>query len=281
MLTSLAIVGLQDKSLPNERNYFQYNIRSFPQPSTYKTSILWSGLRSSNMSRLIEKTAIVTGVSRGIGLEVALQLLDEGVQVVGWSRHQPDIIHDNFHFVQTDVGDYSSVQSAHAETVARVGSDIHILVNNAGYGVAGAIDEIAVEDWMGMFEVNVHGLMYCTKMVVPRMKEMETGHIVNVSSIAGKNPVKNMSGYAATKHAVTGFGHSLFMELRDWGIKVTNVYPGSVKTNFFDDIDAIDANDNMMRPEDVAKSIIDLLNTHPNYLAVDLEVRPLRPRGKQ
>ena len=78
-----------------------------------------------------------------------------------------------------------------------------------------------------------------------------------------------------------GFGHSLFMELRDWGIKVTNVYPGSVKTNFFDDIDGYDAHDNMMRPEDVAKSVIDLLNSHPNYLPVDLEIRPLRPKGKQ
>ncbi len=71
------------------------------------------------------------------------------------------------------------------------------------------------------------------------------------------------------------------MELRDWGIKVTNVYPGSIKTGFFDQIDSIAANDNMMRPEDVAKSVIDLLNTHPNYLPVDLELRPLRPKGKQ
>ncbi|WP_421876964.1 SDR family oxidoreductase [Marinoscillum sp.] len=233
------------------------------------------------MDNLKGKVAIVTGVSKGIGLEVAKQLLEAGVKVAGWSRSQPDLVHDDFYFIETNVADYDSVNSAYRETANRFGDDIHILVNNAGYGVAGAVDELDLEDWKGMFDVNVHGLMYCTRAVVPQMKKMDEGHIVNISSIAGLNPVKNMSGYAATKHAVTGFGHSLFMELRDWGIKVTNVYPGSVKTNFFDDIDGYDAHDNMMRPEDVAKSVIDLLNTHPNYLPVDLEIRPLRPKGKQ
>ncbi|MEQ8473818.1 MAG: SDR family NAD(P)-dependent oxidoreductase [Marinoscillum sp.] len=233
------------------------------------------------MKDLSGKRAIVTGVSKGIGLEVARQLLEADVHVVGWSRTRPDLTHSNFHFLKVDVADFNSVDSAYKESRSLIGDDIHILVNNAGYGVAGAIDELDLDDWKGMFDVNVHGLMYCTRVVVPQMKKMDTGHIVNISSIAGLNPVKNMSGYAAAKHAVTGFGHSLFMELRDWGIKVTNVYPGSVKTNFFDDIDGMDAHDNMMRPEDVAKSVIDLLNTHPNYLPVDLEIRPLRPKGKQ
>lgn len=233
------------------------------------------------MSQLKGKKAIVTGVSKGIGLHIALQLLEQGVKVAGWSRSQPDITHDDFHFVETDVADLDSVESAYKETASLIGEDIHFLINNAGYGVAGAIDELEIEDWKGMFDVNVHGLMYCTRAVVPQMKKMDQGHIVNISSIAGLNPVKNMSGYAATKHAVTGFGHSLFMELRDWGIKVTNVYPGSVKTHFFDDFDGIDAHDNMMRPEDVAKSVLDLLDSHPNLLPVDLELRPLRPKGKQ
>ncbi|WP_421890251.1 SDR family oxidoreductase [Marinoscillum sp.] len=233
------------------------------------------------MEHLKGKRAIVTGVSKGIGLEMARQLLDAGVEVAGWSRSQPELMHDHFHFIETDVADFNSVASAYRESVSRMGEEIHILINNAGYGVMGPVDELSVEDWKGMFDVNVHGLMYCTKMVVPQMKKMDQGHIVNISSIAGLNGVKNMSGYVATKHAVRGFGHSLMMELRDWGIKVTNVYPGSVKTAFFDEIESMQANDNMMRPEDVAKSVVDLLNTHPNYLPVDLELRPLRPKGKQ
>ncbi|MEO9476153.1 MAG: SDR family NAD(P)-dependent oxidoreductase [Cyclobacteriaceae bacterium] len=226
------------------------------------------------------KNAIVTGVSKGIGLETVKLLLQAGVKVAGWSRNKPDLDDTNFQFVKADVGDLSAVQAAHAESVRFLGNDIHFLINNAGFGVMAPIDEIEVADWKAMFDVNVHGLMYCTKMVVPDMKRMDTGHIINVSSIAGINGIKNLSGYVATKHAVTGFGHSLMMELRDWGIKVTNVYPGSVNTAFFDDIDAIQANENMMRPQDIAKAIVDVLDTHPNLLPADLELRPLRPKGK-
>lgn len=226
------------------------------------------------------KNAIVTGVSKGIGLATAKALLEKGVKVAGWSRTAPDLIHENFQFIEVDVADFEQVKEAHEKTIALMGAEIHILINNAGFGVLGAIDEISVKDWKAMFDVNVHGLMYCTKMVVPQMKKMDQGHIVNISSIAGLNPVKNMSGYAATKHAVTGIGHSLFMELRDWGIKVTNIYPGSVSTQFFDEIDQIEANDNMMRPQDVAQSIVGVLDTHPNFLTVDVELRPLRPKGK-
>lgn len=226
------------------------------------------------------KNAIVTGVSKGIGLETVKLLLSEGVRVAGWSRNPPQLDHPNFQFIKTDVGDWEQVQNAYSKSVTFLGKDIHILVNNAGYGVIGSIDELKIEDWKGMFDVNVHGLMYCTKVAVPAMKRMDVGHIVNVSSIAGLNGLKNMSGYVATKHAVRGLSHSLMMELRDWGIKVTTVYPGSVQTNFFDDIDQIQVNENMMRPEDIGKAIIDLLNTHPNLLPADLELRPLRPKGK-
>lgn len=229
---------------------------------------------------LKHKNAIVTGVSKGIGFETAGILLERGAKVAGWSRTKPNLVHDNFHWIEVDISDWESVTGAYQHTTAHFGPDIHFLINNAGYGVLGAIDEISIEDWKGMFDVNVHGLMYCIKQVVPQMKKMDQGHIVNVSSIAGLNPVKNMSAYAATKHAVTGIGHSLFMELRDWGIKVTNIYPGSVKTSFFDEIDAIEAHDHMMRPQDVARSIVEVLDTHENYLPVDLEVRPLRPKGK-
>lgn len=232
------------------------------------------------MEFLKGRKAIVTGVSKGIGLEIVKQLLEAGVEVIGWGRTRPALTHTAFHFVSVDVADFSSVEAAYAQTQVLVGDEIHILVNNAGYGVFGAVDELSNEDWKGMFDVNVHGLMHCTKVVVPTMKKMDGGHIINISSIAGLNGVKNMSGYVATKHAVRGFSHSLMFELRDWGIKVTTVYPGSVKTSFFDDIAGMEANDNMMRPEDVAASVIDLLNSHPNYLPVDLEIRPLRPKGK-
>ncbi len=225
------------------------------------------------------KLAIVTGVSKGIGLETVKVLLDAGMYVAGWGRTNNDINHKNYQFFKTDVSDWENVQSSYLATKKELGNPA-VLINNAGFGVQGLIHEMEVEEWKAMFDVNVHGLFYCIKVAVPDMIDSEEGHIVNISSIAGTNGVKTMSGYVATKHAVTGIGHSIFQELRDYGVKVTTIYPGSTNTNFFDDIEFANANENMMRPQDIAQTIHDSLNTHANYHVVDVEVRPLMPKGK-
>ena len=229
---------------------------------------------------LKNKIAIVTGSSKGIGLELVKQLLDKGMKVAGWSRTDPKIDNENFQFVKTDVSDAGSVKNAFEETTIKFKGKVSVLVNNAGMGHYGPMLDMSFDKWKEMFDINVHGIYFCSNSVIPGMKEMDEGHIVNVGSIAGLNPIKGMVGYAGSKHAVTGISHSMFMELREFGIKVTCIYPGSVKTNFFDKIDAYEANDNMMRPEDVASSIVYCLETHENYLPVDFEVRPLRPKGK-
>lgn len=225
------------------------------------------------------KTGVVTGVSKGIGLELVKQLLDNGAVVAGWGRTAPSLEHENFHFFRCDIGSESDIQEAAKQTLEKLGDQISFLVNNAGYGVYGNIDEQNWNDWKGMFDVNVLGLFEVTRNLLGALKNTGEAHIVNISSIAGLNGVKGFSGYVATKHAVRGLSHSWFQELRDFGIKVTAVYPGSVNTNFFDDIDVVTANENMMRPQDVALSIVQLLQTHPNYLPVDLEIRPLKPKG--
>jgi len=199
--------------------------------------------------------------------------------VAGWGRTSPEIDHEHFHFFKTDVADWGNVQASYQATRETLGTPV-VLVNNAGMGHQGLIHEMPVEQWREMFDINVHGLFYCIKVAVPGMIEQDEGHIVNISSIAGTNGVKTMSGYVGTKHAVTGIGHSIFQELRDYGIKVTTVYPGSVNTNFFDDIAFADANDNMMRPQDVATSVVQCIQTFDNYHVVDLEVRPLWPKGR-
>ncbi|WP_268032983.1 SDR family oxidoreductase [Algoriphagus sp. PAP.12] len=228
---------------------------------------------------LKDKVAIVTGVSKGIGLEVVKILLDKGVTVAGWGRNQPDLNHANFHFFTCDVAKEESVESAYQHTIKKLGSDIQILVNNAGFGVAGETETFSSEDWKAMFDTNVHGVFYTTKRVISAMKKAAEGHIINVASIAGLNGVKNFAGYVGTKHAVRGISHSLYMELRDFGIKVSTIYPGSVQTNFFDEIPGIDAHEHMMRPIDVATTIVQTLETHPNYFVADVECRPLKPRG--
>ncbi len=230
---------------------------------------------------LKNKIAVVTGVSKGIGLEVVKLLLEKGTVVAGWGRTQPEFSHENFHFFTCDVSVEEQVEKAYLATVGKLGFDIRILVNNAGFGVAGTFETMSSEDWKSMFDTNVHGIFYVSKRLVPAMKAVDEGHIVNIASIAGLNGVANFAGYVGTKHAVRGISHSMYMELRDYGIKVSTIYPGSTQTNFFDSIEGTQANDNMMRPQDVAQTIVQTLETHPNYFVADVECRPLRPRGKK
>lgn len=154
-----------------------------------------------------------------------------------------------------------------------------ILINNAGLGYEGAMDEMPLEQWHEMVNVNINGVFYSSRHAIPDFKQKQESHIINISSIAGTNGIPNMSGYCGTKHAVRGISHSMFKELRQYGIKVTCIYPGSVQTNFFDPIDSVTANENMMQPEDIASTIIHCLNSPPNYHHVDIEVRPLKPKG--
>ncbi len=227
------------------------------------------------------KVAIVTGSSKGIGLATVTSLLAQGVKVAGWSRSGTDLDHPNFKSIKADVTDVAAVQKAYDETVTAFGEDIPILINNAGLGYFAPIEEIKLEDWHKMINTNINGIFYVTRLVVPRMKAIEEGHIINISSIAGTTGMPNLSAYCATKFAVKGMSQSLYKELRNDGIKVSCIYPGSVQTNFFDDIESVEANENMMQPSDIAETILHCLSSSPNYHHVDIEVRPLRPKGKQ
>jgi NADP-dependent 3-hydroxy acid dehydrogenase YdfG len=156
---------------------------------------------------------------------------------------------------------------------------VDILINNAGLGYFGMCEELSVEQWQEMFNTNVSGIFYFTRRVLPGMKKQDSGHIVNIASIAGLEGYQQVSGYCATKFAVRGFSDALYKEVRDFGVKVTCVYPGSVKTDFFRHSANIKAHDNMLMPEDVAAQIVFALESPANYHPVNLEIRPLKPRG--
>ncbi len=226
------------------------------------------------------KIAVVTGVSHGIGLATVNVLLEKGMKVAGWGRKAPDLKHENFHFIECDVRYAESVQRAFDQTIYQLGSHVSVLVNNAGLGITAKLEEQTIEDWQTMFDTNVHGLFYCTRCVLPGMKEMEEGHIINISSIAGTTGVESMSGYCGTKFAVRGISQALYKEVRNYGVKVTCIFPGSVNTNFFDNFENVTSRENMMRPEDIASTIVHALESHPNYHHVEIEVRPLIPKGK-
>ena len=162
------------------------------------------------------------------------------------------------------------------------GGALDILVNNAGAAWGAPAEDHPVEAWDKVMNLNVRGYFLLSQMVAKQsMIKRKSGRIINVASIAGLNGVTNFAGYVGTKNAVRGISHSLYMELRDFGIKVSTIYPGSIQTNFFDAIPGMDAHEHMMQPEDVALTIVQTLETHPNYFVVDVECRPLRPKGKK
>lgn len=222
------------------------------------------------------QTAIITGANKGIGLACVHRFLEEGFRVIGTGRSEFSLDKPNFEYHRFDVSNLNQVQSFY-ENLNNLES-VEVLVNNAGLGHAGYINDISFEQWHEMFNINVNGLFYMTKMLMPTLIKNQKGHVFNISSIAGQEGIEGMSGYCATKFAVKGFSRSLYKEVRKFGVKVTTIYPGSVNTNFFDEIDAITANDSMMRAKDVAETIYNAYNTFGNFHLTDIEMRPLQPK---
>ncbi|MDR8394360.1 SDR family oxidoreductase [Aliifodinibius sp. S!AR15-10] len=219
-----------------------------------------------------DKTAIVTGASKGIGLAITKTLLNEGVSVAGWSRTPPEeLSHEQFTHVKVDLTKQQEVEKAYDKTAKLLGEDIHILINNAGVGYKGIVEEMPVEKWEYLFDLNVHGIFYTSRLVIPNMKQREEGHIINISSGAGTNGIAGMTCYSATKHAVVGISRSLHQELRDFGVKVTCLSPGSVETGFSS------SNKNKLLPEDLADSVVHILKCRKNFHYPDIQVRPLQP----
>lgn len=219
-----------------------------------------------------DKTAIVTGASRGIGRAISKALLANGVSVAGWSRTPPeDFTHSRFHHIEADMTQQDSVLKAYNQTVNKLGNQIQILINNAGAGYRGRLEETPPEKWRYLFDLNVHGIFYVSRLLIPQMKADKQGHIINISSGAGTNGIAEMSCYSATKHAVVGISSSLHQELRDFGVKVTCLSPGSVNTGFSD------SNKNKLQPDDLAQSAIHILQCPQNFHYTDIQVRPLQP----
>jgi NADP-dependent 3-hydroxy acid dehydrogenase YdfG len=225
------------------------------------------------------KVAVVTGVSKGIGKALTEQLLEKGCKVAGLGRNQPDISNPDFIFYKTDVRDFDQVNAAITNAVLDFGSDIHVLINNAGLGYFGYLENHTIEQWDEMFQTNVNGVFYTCKEIIPLMKKTGSGHIINIASTAGLEGYPQVSGYCGTKHAVKGISDALYKELREFKIKVTCVYPGSTKTDFFRNSPGIKPHDYMLQPEDVAAMMVHALETPDNFHQVNLEVRPLQPKG--
>lgn len=228
---------------------------------------------------LQNKYAIVTGVSKGIGKALSELLLKKGAIVFGFGRNAPEISNKNFHFLETDVTNYLHFSESFGKAMNIAGDRIDVLVNNAGLGYFGYLEDTTLEQWHDMHNTNVDGVFYGCKLVLPVMKKNMSGHIVNIASTAALEGMAQVACYCSSKWAVKGLSESLFKEVRDYKIKVTCIYPGSVKTDFFRNSDSIKPHDYMLMPEDVATIIVQALEMPDNFHTVNIEMRPLQPKG--
>jgi NAD(P)-dependent dehydrogenase (short-subunit alcohol dehydrogenase family) len=178
--------------------------------------------------------ALVTGASSGIGESTARALLAQGFTVYAVARRvdrMSALATDGVHPFAMDVTDDASVVAGVDRILAEQGR-IDVLVNNAGYGSYGAVEDVPIEEARRQFEVNVFGLARLVQLVTPPMRAQESGRIINISSIGGKFYEPFGAWYHATKFAVEGFSDSLRMELRPFGIKVVLIEPGPIRTEW-------------------------------------------------
>jgi len=226
-----------------------------------------------------DKIAVVTGVSRGIGKALTEQLLSKGARVFGLGRNNNEISHPDYVFIPCDVRDFISVKRTFEILFEQTQNKVDILINNAGLGYFGFLEDTSIEQWNEMQQTNVNGIFHCCKMALPGMKKNQTGHIINIASTAALEGMPKVSAYCASKWAVKGLSESLFREVRDFKIKVTCVYPGSTKTDFFRNSPDVKPHDYMLMPEDVSSSIMHAIESPDNFHTVNLEIRPLQPKG--
>ena len=234
------------------------------------------------MKQLEDQVAIVTGASKGIGKAIAYALCGAGAKVALAARSKRDLKSAEEELrvqkfevmaVPTDITDVGAVKSLVETTVKKFGK-VDILVNNAGIGTFAKVEEMAIEEFDAMWNVNVRGVILATKAVLPTMISARSGKIVNIASLAGKNWLKGGAGYAATKWALRGFSGSLMLEVRDRNIKVMTVFPGSVNTEFSS---TTSGRPHIPQPEDVASAVVFALTSPQRALFSEIDLRPTTP----
>jgi NAD(P)-dependent dehydrogenase (short-subunit alcohol dehydrogenase family) len=182
----------------------------------------------------MKKVILVTGASSGMGKDGALRLIREGHIVYGAARRLPqmqELMEVGGHAIELDVTDKESIRAAVARIVKEQGR-IDVLWNNAGYSVAGAVEDVSSEEARQQFEVNLFGVAEVTKAVLPQMRQQRCGTIINTSSVGGKVFTPLNAWYHASKFALEGWSDCLRLELAPFNIKVVVLEPGGVKTEF-------------------------------------------------
>ncbi|HET9325637.1 MAG TPA: SDR family oxidoreductase [Candidatus Eisenbacteria bacterium] len=229
------------------------------------------------------KVAVVTGGNRGIGRGIASALAQEGATVALTSRTASTAekaareIGSGALGFACDVRRHDQVAALFGQVEQRCGGT-DILINNAGIGVFGPAADMSPEDWHAVIDTNLSGVFYCCREAIPQMRRRGGGDIINISSLAGKNPIAGGAAYNASKFGLNGFSEALMMEVRYDGIRVSYVMPGSVATEFGRGSTAKQGW--ALTAEDVARGVMSLLRAPRHALFSRIEMRPSQPPRK-
>jgi len=232
------------------------------------------------------QVALVTGGSRGIGLAIARALVADGVHVAVTGRSAAHLSSARaaiegagpgaVETLQADVRRHDDMTRAAAAAVARFGG-LDILINNAGIGLFADVATMTPEQWSEVIDTNLTGVYNACHAALPHLRRRGGGFIINISSLAGKNPFAGAAAYCASKAGLNAFSEALMQELRYDDIRVSYVLPGSVATGFSSG-DENKGADWKIRADEVADVVMNLLRHDPRSLPSRVELRPSKPR---
>ncbi len=234
------------------------------------------------MADLQGHVAIVTGGGRGVGRVTALALAERGARVVVGARTAEDVERvaseirargGEARAVAADVRDPQGARAL-ADRALDVWGRIDTLINNAGVGGSGSVEQLPLDVWNRCLDTNLTGAFLCSQAVLPAMRRQGAGHIVMISSGAGKQGYANMAAYCASKFGLMGFAQSLAAEVSDAGIKVCSITPGSILTEFGDSSRAPRPGAKYLTAEDVAQAILYLLSQSDRAWTQEMSLWP-------
>jgi NAD(P)-dependent dehydrogenase (short-subunit alcohol dehydrogenase family) len=235
---------------------------------------------------LLGKRALVTGASKGIGLAIARAFAENGANVVICGRQQTSLDKATEELRKTAKGKVNGCVAdvSRSADVARLFEfadgelgGLDILVNNAGVGIFRSAAEMTVEEWDQVIGINLSGAFYCTREALSRFERARGGRIINISSLAGKNPFAGGSAYNASKFGLNGLSEATMLDHRHDGVAVTYIMPGSVATHFSGEAGERGA-DWKIAPEDIAEIVLGVIRLPKRTLVSRIEVRPSRPQ---
>ncbi len=236
------------------------------------------------MSELINKNVLISGISRGIGKALAIELAREGCNVFGIARDKSKLdelkselnkLGVESELFSADVGDYYLLKEIIESLISKY--KIDVLINNAGIGIFKPLTDYTYEDFDRLVKTNLYGVFNLTHLVLPSMIQNQSGDIIFISSLAGKNVNPGSTGYSATKFALTGFAHSLMLEVRKYNIRICLVHPGSVDTELIANFNPSVNRERILKPIDVVEPIITFLKLPGRAMMSEFEIRPTNP----